>query len=287
MTGIREILRRACAGLEAVGIETARLDAELLLAQAMGLSRNSLLLGQDRLVVDGPSEERFAALLTRRRRREPVAHILGMREFWSLDFKVSPATLIPRPDSETLVEAGLQALAPVERPYILDLGTGSGCLLIALLHERQDAQGVGVDASAAALEIARANGGHLGVAGRIDWRQGDWFAAVHADARYHLIVSNPPYIPRGDFAALAPDVTAFEPLSALDGGADGLDPYRILLPQVGQYLAPGGVALFEFGIGQGEPLVAMAKAAGLAATLIPDLTGRPRCLRLTDAGLRS
>ncbi|WP_342776635.1 HemK/PrmC family methyltransferase [Hankyongella ginsenosidimutans] len=141
MTGIRETLRQARVGLEAVGIETARLDAELLLAEAMGMSRNILLLGQDRLAVDGPSEKRFTALLARRLRREPVAHILGLREFWSLDFKVSPATLIPRPDSETLVEAGLQALAPVERPRILDLGVGSGCLLIALLHERRDAQG--------------------------------------------------------------------------------------------------------------------------------------------------
>lgn len=280
MTGIRETLRQACASLEAIGIETARLDAELLLAEAMGISRNILLLGQDRLAVDGPSEKRFAALLARRLRREPVAHILSMREFWSLDFKVSPATLIPRPDSETLVEAGLRTLAPVERPHILDLGVGSGCLLIALLHERRDARGVGVDASAAALEIARANGGHLGVAGRIDWRQGDWFAAVHAHERFQLIVSNPPYVARDDLAALAPDVAAFEPLSALDGGADGLDPYRILLPQVGRHLAPGGVALFEFGVGQGAALLDMAQEAGLAATLIPDLSGRPRCLRL-------
>ncbi len=284
MTGIRETLRQARVGLEAVGIETARLDAELLLAEAMGMSRNILLLGQDRLAVDGPSEKRFTALLARRLRREPVAHILGLREFWSLDFKVSPATLIPRPDSETLVEAGLQALAPVERPRILDLGVGSGCLLIALLHERRDAQGVGVDASAAALEIARANGGHLGVAGRIDWRQGDWFAAVHADERFHLIVSNPPYIPSADLATLAPDVTAYEPLSALDGGTDGLDPYRTLLPQVGRHLAPGGVVLFEFGAGQSAALMDMALDAGFAATLIPDLSGRPRCLRLEAAG---
>lgn len=283
MSGIRDTLQQARARLAAAGIETARLDAELLLAQAMGTSRAVLLLGQDRLAVDGPSERRFAALLARRLKREPVAHILGMREFWSLEFKVSPATLIPRPDSETLVEAGLQATAQQAQPRILDLGVGSGCLLIALLHERREARGVGVDASAAALAVARANGAHLGVDGRIDWRQGDWFAAVSADERFDLIVCNPPYIPSTDMAGLAPDVADFEPASALDGGADGLDPYRILLPRVGRHLAPGGVALFEFGVGQGAALLDMAQNAGLAATLIPDLSGRARCLRLSAA----
>ncbi len=280
MSGIRDTLRQACARLEAAGVETARLDAELLLAEAMGVSRSILLLGQDRFAIDGPSARRFDTLLARRLKREPVAHILGLREFWSLEFKVSPATLVPRPDSETLVEAGLKALAGKSSPRILDLGVGSGCLLIALLHERRDAFGVGVDSSAAALEIARANGAHLGVASRIDWRLGDWFDAVDPDARFDLIVSNPPYIPSADVAALAPDVADYEPQSALDGGADGLDPYRILLPQVGRHLAVDGVALFEFGVGQGEAVCSIAEAVGLRADLIPDLTGRPRCLRL-------
>jgi release factor glutamine methyltransferase len=243
------------------------------------------VLGEDRLAMlvgrgDVPAEAvaRFEALLARRRGHEPVAHILGEREFWSLPLRVTPDVLVPRPDSETLIAEALRHFAGRPPARVLDLGTGSGALLLAALSEWPQATGLGIDRSDAALAVATDNAARLGMGARAAFRRGDWVDGV--DERFDLILCNPPYIP--DDTPLMPDVALFEPSGALFGGADGLDPYRLLLPEVGRLLAPGGVALFEFGAGQAEALVVLAGAHGAAARTVADLAGRPRVLVIAD-----
>ncbi len=265
----RALLRAAALTLPG---DTARLDAELLLAAVTGLGRAQLLLGD--VLVSGEQQRAFAALLARRRAHEPLAYILGEREFWSLTLRVTPAVLIPRPDSETLIEAACAHFVDLAPGRVLDLGTGSGALLLAALSEWPDAVGVGVDRSAGALLVAGGNAARLGMADRVTLLLSDW--AEKVDGRFDLILCNPPYI--GDGTVLMPDVADFEPSGALFGGADGLDAYRLLLPQMAGLLAPDGVALFEFGVGQAEALLAMAADAGLRAALRADLSGRARAL---------
>jgi release factor glutamine methyltransferase len=257
--------------LRAAGID--RLDAEVLLAHLLGCTRGELLLRGDREI----DASAFAALVARRAAGEPVAYITGEREFWSLPLRVTPDVLIPRPDSETLVEA---ALAAGERARVLDLGTGSGALLLAVLSEWPDATGLGVDASAAALAVARGNADALGLAGRADFRLGDWGAGL--DERFGLVLCNPPYVEEG--AALAPDVRAFEPASALFAGEDGLADYRRLVPQLPELLAEGGVAVLEIGWQQAEAVSALAAEAGLVGEVRCDLAGRDRALVLRALG---
>jgi release factor glutamine methyltransferase len=219
------------------------------------------------------------ALVARRAGHEPLALILGRREFWSLDFAVSPATLIPRPDSETLVEAALAAFANRMPPRrVLDLGTGTGCLLLAVLSEFSAAFGVGVDCCFAAAALAARNAAALGLAARAAFLCGDWAAAL--DARFDLVLSNPPYIATGQLAFLMPDVAGFEPPAALDGGADGLCAYRTLLPALARLLARDGIAVLEVGAGQAETVARMAGNAGYVAVPRPDLAGIPRALAL-------
>lgn len=265
MAEARALLREAAARIE-------RLDAEVLLAHLAGVPRLALLadLGRD---IDAGG---FAALVARREAGEPVAYITGRREFWSLDLAVTPDVLIPRPDSETLVAAALEALPGVRAPRILDLGTGSGALLLAALSEWPGGWGAGVDASAAALGVARANAAALGLAGRVAFVRGDWAAAL--GGRFDLVLCNPPYV--ADGAATGPGVAAHEPHAALFAGADGLDAYRALMPQIARLLAPGGAACVEIGFDQAAAVTALADAAGLAAALRRDLAGRPRCLVL-------
>lgn len=263
------LLRAAAAGLPG---ETPRLDAELLLAHVLGEDRLAMLVGRGPVPAD--AVVRFEALLARRQRHEPVAHIVGEREFWSLPLKVTPDVLVPRPDSETLIAEALRHFASRPLGRVLDLGTGSGALLLAALSEWPGATGLGIDRSDAALAVARENAVRLGLAGRAVFRVGDW--ADGLDERFDLLLCNPPYVPDG--TTLMPDVARFEPAGALFGGADGLDPYRLLLPEVARLLAPGGVALFEFGAGQAEALVALAGAHGHGARTVPDLAGRPRVL---------
>lgn len=265
------LLRSAAASLPG---DTPRLDAELLLAAALGEERLAMLAG--RAPVPPEAQVRFEALLDRRRAHEPVAHILGEREFWSLPIRVNRDVLVPRPDSETLIAEALAAFAGRAPATILDLGTGSAALLLAALSEWPQAQGLGVDRSAEALEVARGNAVALGMAERATFRLGDWGRGL--SARFDLILCNPPYV--ADGAALMPDVALFDPPGALFGGPDGLDPYRRLLPDMPRLLASGGVALFEFGVGQEDALLAMAAAAGLEASLAVDLAGRPRVLRV-------
>ncbi|KAB7648886.1 release factor glutamine methyltransferase [Polymorphobacter fuscus] len=264
---MRDALRSAAARID-------RFDAEVLLAHFVGISRGDLLLDGDR-AVDAAA---FAVLVDRRAAHEPVAYIIGAREFWSLDLKVTPAVLIPRPDSETLVEAALRAVArPPAR--LLDLGTGSGALLLAGLTEWPAATGLGVDASPAALAVAADNATRLGLGGRAAFRLGDWGAGL--DERFDVIFCNPPYVETG--ADLAPDVRDHEPASALFAGIDGLDDYRRLVPHLPRLLADGGVAVVEIGWMQADAVLALAAAAGLHGDVAQDLAGRDRCLVLRVA----
>jgi release factor glutamine methyltransferase len=263
------LLRAAAAALPG---DTPRLDAELLLAAVLGEPRLAMLARDAPVPVDAAAQ--CAAFCARRHRHEPVAHILGTREFWSLELRVTPDVLIPRPDSETLIAAALHHFRSRPPATILDLGTGSGALLLAALAEWPEATGLGIDSSAAALDVARDNAARLGLAARAEFRPGDW--ADGLDRRFDLILCNPPYIPDG--TPLMPDVARYEPAAALYGGPDGLAAYRRLLPEVARLLTDGGLAVFEFGVGQAEALLAMAAFAGLGAETADDLAGRPRAL---------
>ncbi|WP_374632655.1 peptide chain release factor N(5)-glutamine methyltransferase [Ferrovibrio sp.] len=259
MTDVAAALRDAAGRLKAAGCDTPRLDAVLLLAQALGITPDRVRLSPD-MKLDADAAARFAAMLVRRAAREPVSHILGRREFWGLDFKVSPAVLDPRPDSETLVQAVLDAVPDRKAALrLVDFGTGSGCLLLALLHELPKATGLGVDASGAALDVARDNAARLGLAGRANFVLGDW--GVGLAGPFDILISNPPYIETAAIAGLADDVRKHEPLSALDGGADGLDCYRRLLPDMARLAAGNAILALEVGQGQADAV------AGLLASL--------------------
>jgi release factor glutamine methyltransferase len=276
-------LERAEAMLERAGIAAARLDARLLVAHALGMAPDATRLAGDRAVTEAEAG-RIAALLRRRAEdREPVSRILERREFWSLEFHLSPATLDPRPDSETLVEAALTQFPEREAPLrVLDLGAGTGCLLLAVLHERPRASGLGIDASAEAVATAASNAERLGLAGRARFAVGDWARGVAE--RFDLVLCNPPYIAEGERAALPPEVARHDPAAALFAGEDGLDSYRAILPDLPRKLAPGGFALFEIGASQANAVSAIARAAGLAvAAKKRDLAGRGRCLVLRAA----
>ena len=260
-----------------IGGETPRLDAEVLLAHHLGCARGDFLLNPERNF----DPQDYEKLVERRANGEPVAHITGTREFWSVTLKVSPAVLIPRPDTETLVEVALKLCArPPAR--ILDLGTGSGALLLACLSEWPNATGLGVDASLAALAVAQENAQSTGLAGRANLRLGDWGEGL--SERFDLILSNPPYI--AETEELSEEVRTFEPASALFAGGNGLDDYRRILPQLPGLLNPGGLAVLEIGHKQGPALMAMAADHGFTASLHPDLAGRDRCVALNVPPLK-
>jgi release factor glutamine methyltransferase len=285
-TAPRQRVAELAAELAAAGIDDARSEAWLLLSAATGCSRAALVAG----AVDGLSpaeEERLATLAARRLRREPMAYILGSREFWSLPFQVGPAVLVPRPESETVVEAALAEIADRGAPLrILDLGTGSGCLLLALLSELPHARGLGIDRSAAALAVASTNAERLSLAGRAAFRESDWGRDLAGP--FDLIVSNPPYVARADAASLAPEVLAFEPEDALFAGADGLCAYHALAPDCARLLAKDGVACLEIGQGQAAAVEGIMRRHGLRLVASrPDLAGIERCLVLRPAASRS
>lgn len=277
MPTLGEALRQGARRLEQAGIDTAVFDARLLLAEVTGLAAPMVSLRGDS-VMEPEAAARFEAMLVRREGREPVSHILGRRGFWTLDLAVTPATLDPRPDTETLVEAVLAALPEREAPLrLLDFGTGSGCILLALLSELPAATGVGIDASPAALAVAKANAEACALAGRAAFRLGDWGFGI--DGRFDVIVSNPPYIPEAEIDALAPEVARFEPRSALSGGADGLDCYRRLIPDIARLLGPGGLAALEVGQGQAGAVAALLTDAGLGQIMMRcDLGKIERCV---------
>jgi release factor glutamine methyltransferase len=247
------------------------------MAHALGISRSDMLLRAMR----NPAPEGFAALVERRAGHEPVAYITGEAEFYGLTLKVTPATLVPRGDSETLIDAALDAAGGAGRA--LDLGTGSGALLLAVLVQCPAWQGVGIDASPAALAVAEGNAAALGLGERSQWLVCDWHAAGWAEklGAFELVLCNPPYVEAD--AALDPQVRDHEPHTALFAGPEGLDDYRVLIPQLVKLLAPGGTAIFEIGAGQAEAVTALAAAAGFTADLRRDLANRPRALVLRCA----
>jgi release factor glutamine methyltransferase len=268
MIRIADLLTQAA---QRIGGDTSRLDAEVLLAHHLGCSRGDLFLNQDRDI----EPQAYDLLVKRRATGEPVAHITGSREFWSLDLLVTPNVLIPRPDSETLIEVALKLCAtPSKR--ILDLGTGSGALLLAALSEWPGATGLGIDASAVALTVAQANAVRTGLSERAEFRLGNWGEGVAE--KFDLVLCNPPYIAEDE--PLSTEVKTHEPASALFAGTDGLDDFRRILPQLPALLADDGMAVLEIGHQQGAALLSMAAAHGFAATLHQDLAGRDRCVAI-------
>ncbi len=275
-------LSAAVRGLEAAGIDSARLDARLLASFVLGWDP-ARVLAHPEYAPGGGEWERLQSLLARRAGRQPLAVIIGKREFWGLDFAVTADTLVPRPESETLIEAVLAATEDRDADLnILDLGTGSGCLLLALLSELPNARGLGVDLSAAALKVAAGNATALGLEGRAEFRQSDWDRGLDGtEGGFDLILANPPYVADDEFAALEPEVSRFEPRLALSGGPDGLDCYRSLAPRVGPLLAPGGGAFIETGAAQAGAVSALFDDHGLAVVCVhQDLSGRPRVVEV-------
>lgn len=257
---LQEMIRRAQLQLTQAGVDNPILDTRLLFAHALGCDRAALTANPERLLSDDEIAT-LSALITRRANREPVGRILGTREFWGLPFCLNEATLEPRPDSETLIEAALNCTKMTGAPHsILDLGTGTGCLLLALLHEWPHATGLGIDQSECACRQAEENAQRLGLEDRASFLQSDWFSNV--TNRFDMIVSNPPYIPDADIDFLQPEVKVFDPLAALDGGADGLDPYRIIIPMLKNFLPPSGHVLFEVGAGQAGDVAHLMEISG-------------------------
>lgn len=272
-------LCQAGQALRAAALDAPRLEARLLLAHAIGTTQEALLR-DPRAAVPPAAAARFRASLAARLAAVPVAHILGRQGFWTLDLAVSPATLIPRADSETVVEAALDACPDKGAALrVLDLGTGTGCLLLAVLAERPSAFGVGVDRVPAAAALAAANAARNGLDRRAAFLAGDWAGAVRG--RFDLVLSNPPYVETAAIPGLMPEVARHEPASALDGGADGLDAYRRLVAMLPGLLSPGGAAVLELGAGQRRAVEALARGAGLApAGRRADLGGVERALVL-------
>jgi release factor glutamine methyltransferase len=270
-----QTLRDGAHVLAESGIDNPRLESRLLLAHALGRTTEDLI--RDLTTKAPPSD--FDVLIARRATREPLAFILGWREFWSLRFHVSPATLIPRPDSETVIEAALalhpDPLAPIR---VLDLGTGTGCLLLALLHERPSALGVGIDRSESAAHLARRNARDLRLAERATFVCGDWASSI--GGRFDLVLSNPPYVATGALATLMQDVAAYEPRTALDGGSCGLAAYRAIIAALPRLLSPRGAAVLELGAGQSDAVGDISKAAGFRVELRADLSGTARAMIL-------
>ena len=306
------VYRHLAGELRASGVATPELDARLLICHACALTNERFAAMPEREVAEDELE-RIRLGAKRRCAREPVSRILGSREFWGLEFEIGPQTLDPRPDTETLVSAALELVrerGSAEPLSILDLGTGSGCILISLLHELEFASGAGTDMSVEALELARANAKRHGVAERALFVCTSWCeglgtssnseavgqinksskaqAAGQKKGSFDLVVANPPYIPTGDLAGLEPEVSRYDPAAALDGGRDGLDAYRKIATKMHAILAPGGWAVFEIGEGQGEDVAAILRDSNGTAFFDKtrqwhDLAGQLRCV----AGKRS
>jgi release factor glutamine methyltransferase len=270
MPDVQAELRRLTARLAAAGLDQPAREARLLMAAALEVAPGRLTLYMPDPLPEA-ARARARTLAERRAAGEPVSHLLGFREFYGRRFAVDGRVLDPRPETEVLVVEALRH----DFAEVLDLGTGSGCILVTLLAERPGARGLGVDASPEALEVARANAAALGAAGRCDLRVSDWYAEVAG--RFDLIVSNPPYISEAEMPGLAPEVRGHDPHMALTPGGDGLDPYRVIAAGAGDHLAPGGRLLVEIGSGQGADVQAIFAAAGLEDVRChPDMDGRDR-----------
>ncbi|CAN7596115.1 peptide chain release factor N(5)-glutamine methyltransferase [Devosia sp. LjRoot16] len=267
--GIRDLFRKA-------GIDTAELDARLFAEAAFEMDRLELV-NREREAVPAKQLKTLEAFAARRLKGEPVVRILGEKEFWGLSFKLNAATLVPRPETELLVERGLEVIGALDRPRILDLGTGTGCIPISLLTEYSDVTAVAVDLSAEALEMARFNANRHGVGSRFTTLKGSWFDPLEPGERFDLITSNPPYIESGVIAGLMPEVREHDPRLALDGGPDGLAAYRAIAAEAGLFLAAEGVLLLEIGSGQGHTVSDIFVGAGFAEVEVaPDLAGLDR-----------
>lgn len=282
---LAEAVSAARDRLAAAGIDEPRREARLLVCRLLG-GGPELLLGSPERELTAEEAGKVEAAVGRRAAREPLSRILGEREFWSLPFALNAATLDPRPDSETLVETVLAEITDRDATLrLLDLGTGTGCLLLALLSELPKATGCGIDISAEAVAQAAANAQRLGLAGRArflrhSWDDGLEFGGLALDgAPWDIIVSNPPYIASAEIAALAPEVAGYDPAAALDGGGDGLEAYRSLIPAAAAVLAPGGLLALEIGQGQAAAVEELLVAAGLRPLRrARDLAGIERCL---------
>ncbi|MFC5066844.1 peptide chain release factor N(5)-glutamine methyltransferase [Flaviflagellibacter deserti] len=272
----RDVLADAVERLRMARRDTPELDARVLLKEALKLSDTDVITKLD----DPASPEgvvAFNCMVARRVRGEPVARIIGHREFWGMRFDLGPETLVPRPDTEILVESALAAFRRAPPKRVLDLGTGTGCILISVLSEFPEAAGVGVDKSERATAVARKNAERLGMNGRARFVVGDWASSL--DGRFDLIVSNPPYIARGKIADLDVEVSVHDPHLALDGGSDGLHAYRRVAEESARLLPEGGVVIVELGEGQEKDVASIMREAGLKPEkAAPDLAGIPRAL---------
>jgi len=280
---VKSLLAEAVCVLESAGVATPRLDAEVLLAEAMNVRREALISKPDK-VLDADVTQRFREFVERRRQREPVAYILGRKEFWSMEFQVSPDVLIPRPDTECLIEHFLNLVKsqPVPAPRILDMGTGSGILAVVAAREIPDAAVTAIDLYAEGLQIARANAKTHGVKNRIQFVQGDFYQEFPDGEPFDYILSNPPYIDSRSYEMLAPEILNFEPRQALDGGLDGLAAYRGIIPIACRLLRFGGHLILETGDNQAEDVSQMILAGGAFESLkrVSDYTG---CDRVVSA----
>lgn len=274
---VGDALSRLARRFAEAGIDNARLDARVLVAEALGIDTTTVFARPER-PLDESAARQLESMATRRANREPIARILERREFWSLTFSISADTLIPRPDSETLIEAALEGISDRRASLrVLDLGTGSGCLLLALLSELPQATGLGVDLSEDALTTARENARGLGLEDRTHFACAGWDAGNTGP--YDIILANPPYIPSADIPGLMPEVARFEPQGALDGGPDGLDSYRAIAASLPHLLAPRGAAYLEVGDGQAPEVAALLTRSGLQDIEIKkDLAGIGRCV---------
>jgi release factor glutamine methyltransferase len=268
------MMREAAQRLTEAGVENAPRDARLLLAHALGIEPVEVIL-KETDSIDPVTLTQYETFVQRRLAGEPVSRIRGCREFYGREFSVTPAVLDPRPETELLVAEGMTRLRDGGR--VLDLGTGSGCILLSVLAERPDASGVGVDISPTALDVAKANAGALEIE-RANFMLGSWDAVLRSgDGAFDLVLSNPPYVANAEFDGLARDVREYDPKIALVGGRDGLDPYREILDLVDRLLKPGGSIGFEFGWRHGEQVRALMEGAGLTGVILfRDLAGTPR-----------
>ena len=276
---IGKILNWTKQYFEEKGVDSPRLDAEVLLSHILKCDRIHLYVNFDRPLV-GEELSSFRQMVKARAQRMPVAYIFGEKEFMGHSFRVTPDVLIPRPDTEILVEEAIRLLAEKEAPSIVDIGTGSGAILLSVLKGTEGSTGVAVDLSPAALAVAKSNGERLGLADRAEFRLGDLYAPV--DGLFDAILSNPPYIPVRDMEGLSPEVKQ-EPEMALVGGEDGLDFYRRLIDEAPEYLKEDGIILFEVGIHQAQDVAELGKRRGFSAQrILPDYAGIDRVVVLSD-----
>lgn len=279
---VTQLLHIATARLSAVGVEAPRRESRLLLSYTADLSPEDLIRDPE-WMLDQDDVSRFAAATRRRENREPFARIVGRREFWGLDFQINDSTLIPRPDSETVITSALSVIAKDEiEKYVLDLGTGTGCLLLALLHERPQAKGLGIDISEEAVAVARINAENLGLSAQAEFQKSNFMQqgwATELGVKADLVLCNPPYIATADIADLDPEVRCCEPLRALDGGSDGLACYKSILQELPVVLADVGRAIFEIGQGQATAVTSLAESCNLKVYQEGyDLSGQKRVL---------